>query len=102
MSFDARTAAQVTASLGFGSSDGKPIVSHFGVCYQPLGGQAEIVDLVQPEFLIEKGESVVQTVSAAIAELTPGEYLIGACSFGETANTVHGIGYTTVIVAETR
>jgi hypothetical protein len=102
VSFDAKTAAHVTASLGFGSSDGKAIVSHFGICFQPVGGLAEIVDLIQPEFLIEKGESVVQTVSGAISELTPGEYLIGACSFNETANTVHGIGYATVIVAEIR
>lgn len=100
--FDARTAAHITASLGFGSSDGKSIQSHFGICFQPLGGQAEIADLIQPEFLIEKGESVVQTVSGAISDLTPGEYLIGACSFNETPNTVHGIGYATVIVAETR
>ena len=102
VSFDARTAAHVTASLGFGSSDGKPILSHFGVCYQPVGGLMEIVDLIQPEFVTEKGESVVQTVSGVISELTPGEYLIGACSFGESANTVHGIGYATLIVAETR
>ncbi|MBS1895677.1 MAG: collagen-like protein [Actinobacteria bacterium] len=100
--FDAKTAAHVTASLGFGSSDGKSIRSHFGVCYQPVGGQSEIVDLIQPEFVIEKGESVVQTVSGAISGLTPGEYVIGACSFGETSNTVHGIGYATVIVAEVR
>ncbi len=102
VSFDARTAAHITASLGFGSSDGKSIQSHFGICYQPTGGPLEIVDLVQPEFVIEKGESVVQTISGVISELNPGEYLIGACSFNETANTVHGIGYATVIVAETR
>lgn len=102
VSFDAKTAAHVTAGLGFGSSDGKAILSHFGICYQPVGGQLEIVDLVQPEFVIEKGESVVQTVSGAISDLIPGDYLIGACSFNETANTVHGIGYATVIVAETR
>jgi hypothetical protein len=102
VSFDARTAAHLTANLGFGSSDGQPIKSHFGICYQPVGGQLEIVDLVQPEFLIEKGESVVQGISGAITGLAPGEYLIGACSFNETANTVHGIGYATVIVAETR
>jgi hypothetical protein len=102
VSFDAKTAAHITASLGFGSSDGKPIQSHFGICYQPTGGQLEIVDLVQPEFVVEKGESVVQTVSGVILGLNPGEYLIGACSFNETANSVHGIGYATVIVAETR
>jgi hypothetical protein len=102
LSFDARTAAQVTANLGFGSSDGKSILSHFGVCYQPVGGPAEIVDLIQPEFLLAKGEWVVQTVSGVISGLTPGEYLIGACSFNESPNTVHGIGYATVIVAETR
>lgn len=99
--FDAKTAAHVTASLGFGSSDGKPIRSHFGICYQPLGGQLEIVDLIQPEFEVEKGESVVQTITGVISGLTLGEYVIGACSFNETNNTVHGIGYATVIVAET-
>jgi hypothetical protein len=102
VSFGVKTAANLTASLGFGSSDGKAILSHFGVCSQPVGGLMEVVDLVQPEFLIEKGESVVQTVSGVISGLPPGEYLIGACSFNETANTVHGIGYATVIVAETR
>jgi hypothetical protein len=102
VAFDAKTAAHVTASLGFGTSDGKPIRSHFGVCYQPVGGQMEVVDLIQPEFAAGKGESVVQTVSGAISGLIPGEYVIGACSYGETANTVHGIGYATVIVAETR
>jgi uncharacterized low-complexity protein len=102
VTFDAKTAAQLTASLGFGTSDGKVIQSHFAICYQPVGGALEIVQLVQPEFSVGNGESVLQTVSGVIKDLTPGDYVIGACSFNESANTVHGIGYATVIVAETR
>lgn len=100
--FGRGTVAIVTASMGFGSSDGKRILSHFGICYQPIGGAIEIVDIVQPEFLTAQGESVVQTVSGAIRRLDPGEYVIGACSFNESANTVHAVGYASVLVGEAR
>jgi uncharacterized low-complexity protein len=100
VAFGARTVATVTASIGFGSKDGKKFRSHFAICYQPVGGLIEIVDIVQPEFAVAEGEFVTQTVSGAIQALKPGDYVIGACAYGESANTVHGVGYATVLVGE--
>jgi hypothetical protein len=100
VAFNPRTIALVTASLGFGSSDGKPFKSHFAICYQLVGGAIEINNIIQPEFTLAPGESVVQTIPGVIKALTPGDYVIGACGYNETANTVHGIGYASVLVGE--
>ena len=95
---DTRTAVEMTASLGFGSTDGKEILSHFGICYQPVGGAIEIGNIVQPEFAMPVGQSIVQTVAGVMEVPSSGDYVVGACSFNESANTTHGVGYASVLV----
>jgi hypothetical protein len=100
LDFTKDTAAVVTASLGFGSTDGKEFQSHFGVCFKPAGAPLEVDHIVEPHLTLARGESVVQTISDTIEGVGPAEVTIGACSYDETANTEHGVGTATVLVGE--
>jgi hypothetical protein len=99
--FDARTTAQVTASLDFASRDGKKIESAFGICAEPTGG-TEILAFraVDVEFQAAAENYFAQTATATVQGLAPGSYTIGACTARETMNTGHGQGAATVIFAE--
>jgi hypothetical protein len=99
--FDARTTAQVTASLDFASHNGKKIEAAFANCAAPVGG-TDIFGFraVNVEFQAPAESYFAQVASAVVGGLAPGRYTIGACTGRETMNTGHGQGAATVILAE--
>lgn len=99
--FDARTTAQVTASLDFASHDGKRIESAFAICADPAAGTGILAFRAVSVTFQAPGESYfAQTASATLQGLAPGSYTIGACTARETMNVGHGRGVATVILAE--
>lgn len=98
--FDAGTAAQVTASLDFASSNGKKIEAAFAICADPAGGTGILsFRTVNIAFQAPAESYFAQTASANLQGLAPGSYTIGACTARETMNTGHGQGEATVIFA---
>jgi hypothetical protein len=101
--FDAKTAAHLTATVDLASDDGGNAYSFFGICYEPVGGSAPVsVADVEPEFTAPAGSFFAQTVNGIVKGLAPGNYNIGACTQFETANMDHGDTSGTAIIAETR
>jgi hypothetical protein len=99
--FDARTTAQVTASVDFVSFDGRGIEGAFAICAEEEGG-TEIFPFraVNIDFRALAGSYFAQTATATLQGLRPGRYEIGACTARETANVGHGQGAGTAIFAE--
>ena len=99
---DARTAAEVTGSIDFASTDGAGIFAELGICYEPVGGSTVTdVALVAPEFTAPTDSYFAQTVSGVVANLAPGDYLVGTCTQDESANVLHGAGTVTLTLAQT-
>jgi hypothetical protein len=99
--FDARTTAQVTASLDFASHDGKKIESAFAICADPAAGTGILgFRAVNVTFQAPAESYFAQTASATLQGLAPDTYTIGACTARETMNVGHGLGVATVILAE--
>lgn len=99
--FDARTTAQVTASLDFASRDGRKIESAFAICADPAEGTGLFAFRAFNVTFQAPAESYfAQTASATVQGLAPGRYTIGACAARETMNVGHGQGAATVIFAE--
>jgi hypothetical protein len=99
--FDAGTSAQVTASLDFASRDGKKIEAVFAICFEPVGGtEIFLIRSLNVQFQAPAESYFAQTASAVVQKLTPGTYLVGACTAAETTNTSHGQGAATLILAE--
>jgi Collagen triple helix repeat (20 copies) len=99
---DAGTAAHVTVSMDFATDNKAKMGAHFGVCYEPAGGPTPTaVADIEPEFQAEGESYFAQTVSGIVKGLAPGSYVLGACTSEETANTKHGGGAGTIVMAET-
>jgi hypothetical protein len=97
-----KTAADVTASLDIGSSDGKEVAMNLSICFMLVGGnEVTPVAFVSPEFTVPKENFVTQTVTGVITGLPSGSYVIGACADGESANLLHGDASGSVLLAET-
>jgi hypothetical protein len=97
-----RTAAEVTGTVTFASSNGKLMTFDFDVCYQPrAGGALTYVGGVHPKFQAPAYSWLAQTISGVVSGLPPGKYHVGLCAAQESANTMQGLGHGTVILAQT-
>jgi hypothetical protein len=100
--FDGRTAAEVTGTVDFASSNGNGLFSELGVCYEPFGSSTvSSVALVAPEFQAPTDSFFAQTVSGVVGNLSAGDYYVGLCSQDETTNVLHGATSATVLIGET-
>jgi hypothetical protein len=96
-----RTAAEVTGTVTFASSNGKLMTFDFDVCYQPgAGGALTYVGGVHPKFQAPAYSWLAQTISGVVGGLPPGKYRVGLCASQESTNTMQGLGHGTVILAE--
>lgn len=103
VSFDAKTAVHVMATVDFASTNGSGILSLFGVCYEGPGeSEPSSVAHVAPEFTAAASSYFAQSVSGVVKGLSPGSYEVGACTEDESTNVLHGASAGTIIVAETR
>jgi hypothetical protein len=99
---DVNTAADLTASVDIASSDGKQLELHLGICFMPVGGsEATPVAIITPAFTAPKQSFLAQTVTGVVTGLSAGSYVVGACTFGESANVLHGDSAGSVVLAET-
>jgi hypothetical protein len=100
--FDAKTAAHVTATQDIASSDGSHLSINLEICYAPHGTTTlTAVASVDPDFTAPANSYFAQTVSGVISGLTPGSYDIGLCNAFGTSNVLYGLSSQTAIVAET-
>ena len=97
-----KTTAQVTVSVDIASSDGKPLETHLGICFMPVGGtRATEVSSVTPEFEAAPMSFFAETVEGIVTDLAPGDYLVGACTAEESGNVAHGDSAGTILLSET-
>jgi hypothetical protein len=98
---DSHTAAQVIGTVDEASADGNKNFGEIGVCYEPVGGSTVInVSLVVPEFQAPVGNFFAQTVSGAVGNLAPGQYLVGLCA-REQFDVANGAAAVTILMAQT-
>jgi hypothetical protein len=77
-------------------------IAFLGICYEAIGGsEATAVTFLEPELEVPPGSYFVASISGAIKGLPAGSYDIGACTHSES-NVIHGFGWASAIVAETR
>jgi hypothetical protein len=96
------TAAQVTGSLDYASSNGAEIQSQLSVCYAPEGETAKTVSSVSPEFVAPAFSFFAQTVTGVVGNLAAGNYFVGVCTRSESSNVLHGDNSGSIVFAETR
>jgi hypothetical protein len=100
--FDAKTAAHVTATQDIASSDGSHLSINLEICYAPHGTSTlTAVASVDPDFTAPANSYFAQTVSGVISGLAPGSYDIGLCNAFGTSNVLYGLSSQTAIIAET-
>jgi hypothetical protein len=98
---DAKTVAQVTGTVDFGSTNSSAISLVYGVCYEPAGSSSITnVSYVVPTF--PAPGFFPTTISGVVSGLSPGTYLVGVCARSESPNAQNGFGAGTVILAETQ
>jgi len=97
---NSKVAVLVTGSLDFAPASDGHLNSFFEVCYQKGSNPIQEVDLVEPDFTATSTDYFTQTVTGAVAGLSPGAYKIGVCTASET-NANHGTGFATVEVMQT-
>jgi hypothetical protein len=98
---NAKTAAEVTATVDEASADGNTILSFIGVCYEPVGGSTITnVSEVEPQFAAGADSFFAQTVSGDVGNLTPGNYDVGLCAEDQT-DVLNGVASVTITMAQT-
>jgi hypothetical protein len=97
-----KTAADLTASVDVGSSNGKQESLNLGICFMPAGGHEAVpVAIVTPEFTLPEETFLAQTVTGVVTGVTAGDYILGVCTDDESANVLHGNASGSVLLAET-
>jgi hypothetical protein len=97
------TAATVTGTIDFASSNGSEISAFLGVCYEASGSSTLVnTGYVGPQFTLPANSYVAQTVSATVGNLSAGTYNLGLCTMQESSNVEHGDGHGTIILAQTQ
>ena len=100
---DSKTAAQVTGTLEYASSNGQQASSLLGVCYAPHGSSTlTSVDDLVPQFTTGAFDTFAETVSGVVGNLAPGSYDVGLCTSFETSNVLNSNFWGTVIVSQTQ
>jgi hypothetical protein len=99
---DKNSAAQVTGSIDYASTNGALIESELAVCYAPEGGEIETVSDVFPEFEASAFSYFAQTVSGVVGNLPAGNYFVGVCTASESSNVSHGANSGSIVFAETK
>ncbi|HTU28052.1 MAG TPA: hypothetical protein VMF07_01635 [Solirubrobacteraceae bacterium] len=98
---NAKTAADVTATVDEASADGNGIDEAIGICYEPVGGSTvtEVSEVV-PEFVAAEDSYFAQTVSGVVGGLAKGTYYIGLCAVDQT-DVNNGAASVTILLAQT-
>jgi hypothetical protein len=95
------TAALVTGTLDFHSTNGGQMYSTLGVCYQHGTSDPAVVTSVLPDFTAASDSYFAQTVTGVVKGLPAGSYKVGLCTKGESSNAGHGYGAFSVMIGQT-
>jgi hypothetical protein len=100
--FDAKTAAHLTATQDIASTDGSHLSINLEICYARHGSSTlTAVSSVEPDFTAPANSYFAESVSGVIKGLAAGSYDIGLCNANGTSNIVYGLSSETAILAET-
>jgi len=95
---DKTTAALVTGTVSYTTTDSNQAFGFVGVCSQAAGHAPTTVRSVA--ITVNPGMTVPATVSAVLTGLT-GTYSVGLCAKLESANVAHSLGEGSILVSET-
>ena len=99
--FDAKTAAHVTATQDIASNNGSHLSINLEICYAPHGSSTlTAVSSVDPDFTAPANSYFAESVSGVIKGLPAGSYDIGLCNAFGTSNVLYGLSSETAILAE--
>ena len=100
--FDAKTAAHVTATQDIASNNGSHLSINLEMCYAlHESSTLTAVASVEPDFTAPANSYFAESISGVISGLSPGSYDIGLCNAFGTSNIIYGLSSQTAIIAET-